>query len=159
MYVNKIPKFFVLLISTILFSCSNDNGDDRLSNCSLTGPEFSISDISGNWEASIAQYTDIISRNEKNIASDGGSVTLGIQSNGRFALQIQETGRELLVLNGEFTFCDNKFYAIFDDAPNETEEYIPELSDDTFRYYGPTDYDFNGDGTEERVFTSYTFIR
>lgn len=147
------------LLALLLLTSCNKESEDPLANCELIGPDFSITDISGNWTATIGNYLDLISRHSKNIVEEGGSLKLNIESNGRFTMEIKEVDRNLLILTGSFSFCDQKFVARFDDAPKITEEFSPELTESYFRYYGPTDYDYDGDGVEQRVILGFTFVR
>jgi hypothetical protein len=153
-------NFLVSCVLTLLWITScNKSTEDPFANCEGTGPDFSISDISGNWTATIGNYLDLISRHSKNIVEEGGYLKLNIESNGRFTMEIKEVDRNLLILTGSFSFCDQKFVARFDDAPKITEEFSPELTESYFRYYGPTDYDYDGDGIEQRVILGFTFVR
>ena len=147
------------LLALLLLTSCNKATEDPFANCELAGPDFSITDISGDWTATIGSYMDLISRHSKNIVEAGGYLKLNVQTNGRFTMEIKEVDRELLTLTGIFSFCDQKFVARFDDAPNTTEEFSPELTTSYFRYYGPTDYDYDGDGAEQRVIVGFTFIR
>ncbi|MFM1877978.1 MAG: hypothetical protein RLZZ241_844 [Bacteroidota bacterium] len=158
---NPIFRFilFSCLLALFLMTSCNKDTQDPFANCSLSGPDFDIADISGDWTASIANYMDLVSRHYKDLVKEGGYTNLNIQSNGRFKLEIQEVGRDLLVQQGIFSFCDGKFYARFDDAPDTTEEFRPELTDTYFYYNGPTDYDYDGDGMEQRVIIGFTFVR
>lgn len=66
------------LLTLLLLTSCNKETEDPLANCELIGPDFSITDISGNWTSTIGNYLDLISRHSKNFVEEGESFKLNI---------------------------------------------------------------------------------
>jgi hypothetical protein len=152
-------KSAVILLALLLLSCDNNRGEPEFADCSLEGPDFSIADLSGNWKASDAVVQLIPPGSTKDIVADGGTVQLFVDSSGSFTLLVHETNRKSEDFTGKFSFCDGNFYAVYDDDPDKYEEYDPVFDGVQLFYYGPTDYDYDGDGVEEGVSIAFTFTR
>ena len=123
----------------------------------LDGPNLSMNDISGNWKATSANYSydtlffDVI--------AEGGSVSLMIESNGRFTftLKIPEEADE--VSAGQLGFDEEWLAITFDDDPGEYEYFFIGLSNGVLTLRGPAEFDFEGDGTEEPANVDLILIR
>lgn len=98
----------LLILSIPILSCSSDGDEEDgidFSDCSLNGPNFSISDVVGNWTATQANF-DIPGTSEQiDVVSEGGTVTLNVQSSGGFTLIITESGATSESTTGDLAFC------------------------------------------------------
>jgi len=150
-----LKKLLFLALLSVLFSCSTDEDDDDgfdFTNCSLNGPNFSISDVTGGWVATQANF-DIPGTSEQiDVVGTGGTVTLNVQSNGAFTLVITESGAGAETTTGDLSFCEDLFTVRYDDAPNDPEIIQGSLNDGVFTITGPVEYDVNGDGTDDAAF-------
>jgi hypothetical protein len=156
-------KIFVVgaLISFVFVSCSFD--EDELS---LNGPDFSIGDMQGSWEATAAVFTTSESGSQfdqASIVEDGGSASMIIESTGRFALTIAPVGRSSHTVSGNMFFEEETWFAIlFDDYPDDYEYFGVELTDTTLIINGgpnSAEYDFEDDGTFEPASVYLEFVR
>ncbi|TAI47262.1 hypothetical protein [Flagellimonas allohymeniacidonis] len=156
-----VSLFFVL--APLFFSCSSsDDEDDEnidFSSCSLTGPNFSISDISGNWVATQANFDIPGTTLQVDIVADGGTVTLNVQSNGGFTLVITPNGSPSETTTGDLAFCEGLFTVRYDDAPNEPETLAGSLNNDVLTITGPVEFDVDDDGSDDEAFVILRFDR
>ena len=155
----KTIVFSTICLLFVALSCSEDDGDVL----TKEGP-FSISELAGNWEATRASF----SGNSANIdvVADGGSVTMSVQSSGRFTLTIDATDRPAYTVSGEMFWeqfeGDSFFFFLWDDAPGDWDTYGATLTATTFDINGGFDsaeYDFDNDGNFESASISMTFTR
>lgn len=139
-----------------ILSCSSDGDDDEdginFSECSLNGPNFSISEVVGNWTATQANFDIPGTSQQVDVVAEGGTVTLNVQSNGGFTLVITENGAAGETTTGDLAFCEDLFTVRYDDAPNEPEILQGSLVDGTFTITGPVEYDVDGDGSDDEAF-------
>ena len=140
----------------LFFSCSSgDDGDP------LVGTTISISDIQGNWNA-IRAIFDIAGTGTSqsiDVVEEGGSVTLQIQSNGRFTLTITPQGESAEVSKGQMSFDEDLLVVEFDDSPGDSEYYGIQSSTSTLSISGPAEYDLDGDGTDDDAYVELDFVR
>ncbi|MEO1012903.1 MAG: hypothetical protein AAFX53_16510 [Bacteroidota bacterium] len=142
-----------VVVGNLLISCSEEGeGPD----CSLQGTNLSISDISGNWNANSAVFGLAADGpvGEIDVVADGGSVTLNIQSGGRFTLNISQPGEPSDISPGSLCFDEDLLVVNFDeDGPDEYEFFGIQFnsSTNTLTIEGPTTFDFDGDGQLEPV--------
>nr|WP_299343196.1 hypothetical protein [Allomuricauda sp.] len=165
--------FFSLLfvISPLFLSCSSsdDGGGNNggggggvnidISSCSLNGPNFSISDISGDWVATQGNFDVPESSIQVDVVAEGGSVTLNVQPNGEFTLVITPNGAESETTTGDLAFCDGLFTVRYDNMPNETETLTVTLNNDVLAITGPILFDVDDDGTDDEAFVILRFER
>ena len=161
--MKTLSKIFVVgaLISFVFVSCSV--GEDELS---LNGPDFSISDMQGSWEATAALFTTSENGSQVDQASiveDGGSASMIIESSGRFTLTIAPVGRSSHTVTGNMFFEEETWFAIlFDDYPDDYEYFGVELTATTLIINGgpnTAEYDFEDDGTFEPANVYLEFVR
>ncbi len=154
-----IKKVFLasvlVILSLFVLSCESDESEEDgidFSDCSLTGSNFSISDIAGNWTATQANF-DIPGTSEQiDVVADGGTVTLNVQTNGGFTLVITENGSASESTTGDLAFCEGLFTVRYDDALNDPETIQGSLNNGIFTITGPVEYDVDGDGNEDEAF-------
>lgn len=152
-----------LVVSTlvILFAiCSCSKEEDVLVK---KGP-FNISELAGNWEATIAGFTG--SEMAIDVVAEGGTVTMSVQSSGKFTLNIDPIDRAAYSVGGEMFWEEwegNSYFAIeWDDYPGDWDTYGATLTATTLSIGGGFDtgeYDFDNDGTFEPVRITFEFIR
>jgi len=156
----KTLIFSMVLILFVGLSCSKDDPDPLVKQ----GGPFEISELAGNWEAITASfggdnvYVDVV--------DEGGSVSMTVQSSGRFAMIIDPTDRPAYTVNGEMfweKFEGEFYFAIeWDDYPGDWDTYGATLSATTLRINGGFDsgeYDFDNYGTFESAGLTFEFVR
>jgi len=133
-----VPLISLSLV--FLVGCEDDDDD-----FSSSGNKLSISDIQGNWIATSAtftapQFTDIL--------AEGATVTLAIQSNGRFTFTMMMPGEPDDVTTGKLGF-DGDFLAVrFDDGQEEASFFIS-LINEILTLRGQTELDLDGNGVDD----------
>lgn len=154
-----------VLLSTILgifliVSCGDSSEEEELT---TEGP-FNISELAGNWNATRANFVG--NTTSVDVVEEGGTVTMTVQSNGRFTMTINPTDRSAYTASGDMFWekWEGEFYfAIgWDKYPGDWETYGATLTDTTFKINGGFDsgeYDFDNDGTFEPVSLNLEFVR
>ncbi len=156
----------ILLLGTLysffFIACSSSDEDEL----TKTGPEFSISDLQGTWNATSAFFSpsDPNSQSEAvDIIAEGGTLSIVIQSNGRFTMNFDVEGLDPFTVTGEMFFENNEFFAIrFDEEPNDYDYFGIDYTATTLRINGGPDtaeWDFNGDGEDEPANVSLDFVK
>lgn len=151
--LTTLLSFFVLFLS---FSCGSDDGDPQ-----LEGTNLSISDIQGNWEATRALF-DIAGTGASqaiDIVAVGGSVTLNIQSNGRFTLTILAPGQPPETSTGQMSFDEDLLVVAFDGDANDPEFFGIQSTATTLSLSGNTEYDLDGDGVDDPATVELDLVR
>ncbi|NER08937.1 hypothetical protein SAMN06265375_1011585 [Muriicola jejuensis] len=153
--------FSVLLVLFVAFSCGKEDPADDL----IKEGDFNISELTGSWEATSAVFNDGVSQSVE-IIGEGGSLTMTVQSNGRFSLTISPAERTPYTVSGEFFWekWEGKYYLaiIWDKYPDDWDTYGSTLTDTTFTLSGgfeSGEYDFDNDGTFEICGISIAFVR
>lgn len=153
---------FAPLFAFLLLSCSGDDDTDALVK---EGGSFEISELAGNWEATSATFNDgnMLS---VNIIDEGGSVSLSVQSSGKFTLTIDPSDRPSYTVSGEMFWekWEGKYYFAIEWAayPGDWDTYGATLTASTFTINGgfeSGEYDFDNDGTFETASIGFTFVR
>ena len=156
-YSIKILLFSTVLLLFVASSCSKDDSE-----LVKEGGPFKISELAGNWEATSAFFgNDNVS---VYIIVEGGSLSLAVQSSGRFTLDINPVDREGYTESGEMfweLYEGDYYFAIKWDAyPDDWATYGATYTDTTFFMNGGPDageYDFNNDGTSEQAVIAFEF--
>lgn len=157
---------FSLTFIFLLFSCNKDDGEDpKLPD----GPDFSISDLVGTWNATDLVFTysgpaPIPDPSSYDLIADGGTATITVQSNGRFTLTVTPPGFPADQITGLIYFEDGEFFAIqFDDDPPNDPTYFGEsLVGDTLTLNGGPDtaeWDLDDDGEDEPCSVFLRFVK
>ena len=153
---------FAPLFAFLLLSCSGDDDTDALVK---EGGSFEISELAGNWEATSATFNDgnMLS---VDIIDEGGSVSMSVQSSGRFTLTIDPSDRPAYTVSGEMFWeqWEGKYYFAIEWAayPGDWDTYGATLTASTFTINGgfeSGEYDFDNDGTFETASIGFTFVR
>ena len=155
---------FAPIFAFLLLSCSGDDSDEGT--ITDTGPDFTISELAGSWEATQLVFTpgDANSPFEQaNIIAEGGSSSMVVQSSGSFSLTINPVDREAYVVTGKMFFEDNKWFSIeYSDSPGDWETYGATLTSTTFTMNGgpnSAEYDFDNNGTSEITSVYMVMVR
>lgn len=153
---------FAPLFAFLLLSCSGDDETDVLVK---TGGSFEISELAGNWEATWASFSDG-NMMSVDIIDEGGSVTLTVESSGRFTLTINPSDRPSYTTSGEMFWEEwegTYYFAIeWADYPGDWDTYGATLTGTTFTINGgfeSGEYDFDNDGTFESASISFVFVK
>ncbi len=154
------PMLALLWVGCSLVSCSED---DEGPDCSIEGTNFSVSDISGNWTATEARFFNVSTEPIQvvDVVAEGGTVTLSIQSNGNFTLNITESDGPNARSSGDLCFDEELLVVRFDgDAPDDYELFQIQLNGANNLFIGgPSEFDFNGDGTPDPADISLALTR
>lgn len=153
--------FKVLLVLLIAISCSEEDPASEL----VKNGDFNISELAGNWEATSALFNDGVNQSVE-IIGEGGTVTLAVQSNGKFVLTISPAERAPYTVRGEFWWeiWEGKNYLaiVWDNYPGDWDTYGSTLTATTFSLFGgfeSGEYDFDNDGTFEECSINFDFVR
>lgn len=152
---------FAPLFAFLLFSCSGDDEADALVK---EGGPFEISELTGNWEATSATFSN--GNMFMDIIDQVGSVSMSVQSSGRFTLNIDPSDRPAYAVSGEMFWekWEGKYYFAIEwaDYPGDWDTYGATLTTSTFSINGGSDsgeYDFDNDGTFETASIGFSFVR
>lgn len=137
-----LQKLFMITLIILPFvfvaGCDGDDDDDF----SSSGNTLSISDIQGSWIANSATFT---APEFTDILEEGATVTLVIQSNGRFAFSVMMPGTPGDVTMGKLGF-DGDFLAVRFDEDIEEASFFVSLVNNILTLRGRTELDLDGNG-------------
>lgn len=141
----KISLLFVLLLlsSFILVRCKKDDGS----------PDEKIAEIAGTWMATSASFNGI------DVVEEGGSVTLEIKLSGKFNLALKRPEVALMVFTGTLGFDEQWLEVEYDTDPGEYEYYDISYDENNLHIGANSEFDFDGDGTDEFVVFFLDMIR
>jgi hypothetical protein len=150
----------VVILCAMFAACSSDEDDAAPS---PQGTHLSVSDIAGNWKATRA----VFSNSQLNppaivdVINDGGTVTLNIQTNGKFIFAVSFPGESPDVATGTLGFEDEYLVVSYDDDPGEYEYMgIHSNANHTeLSISGPAEFDFDDNGTDEAAEVSMQLTR
>jgi hypothetical protein len=112
-----------------------------------------VSEISGNWTATKATFNGI------DVVEEGGGVTMVIQNSGRFTFTIMRPGRTDMVFTGKLGFDEQWLAVEYDTDPGDYEYYDISYDEDNLHIGANSEFDFDGDGTDELVIFFLDMIR
>ena len=151
--LNRVVYHIAILAFLPFFvACNKDKNEYP-----LDGPNLSMNDISGNWKATGANYSydtlffDVI--------AEGGSVSLVIESNGRFTFILKLPEEADNVSAGQLGFDDEWLAITYDEDPGEYEYFYIDLTNGILTLRGAAEFDFEGDGKEEPANIDLVLIR
>jgi hypothetical protein len=151
---------FLISLISLSFSCSSDDDTDELTK---DGP-FQISELAGTWDDDKAQFS--VATTSVDVVEDGGTVSMSVQSNGRFTLTIDPIDRNAYTVRGEMFWEEwqQTFYfaIVWDDYPNDWDTYGHTYDGTTLTLNGGTgsgEYDFNNDGNMQSCSVHFIFVR
>ncbi|MEN2283647.1 hypothetical protein AAGF08_16000 [Algoriphagus sp. SE2] len=153
-------NILMILFISLAFACSKEDEEEILVK---EGP-FKISELAGNWDATKAQYS--VSSISVDVVENGGTVTMSVQTNGRFTLTIDPVDRDAYTVSGEMFWEEwqqTYHFAIRWDKSSEVyETYGHTYDGGTFSLNGGEgsgEYDFNNDGDFEKCSVHFFFSR
>ncbi|MEN8251036.1 MAG: hypothetical protein ABFS32_19035 [Bacteroidota bacterium] len=136
---------FVLVTAPLIFfhGCKEDDefSDER------------ISEIAGTWTATSATFNGV------DVVDEGGSVRLVIQDNGRFTFTIKRPGRDDMVFTGRLGFDEQWLAVEYDTDPGEYEYYDITYDEHNLHIGANSEFDFDGDGSDEYVVFYLDMVR
>jgi hypothetical protein len=112
-----------------------------------------VSEIAGTWTATSATFNGV------DVVGEGGSVTLVIQTNGRFTFTIMRPGTAAMVFTGKLGFDEQWLEVEYDTDPGEYEYYDISYDAHNMHIGANSVFDFDGDGTPEEVIFFLEMIR
>ena len=148
----------VIAVLSILITCSGDDEDPP-----LEGDKYSINDIAGNWTATEATFSsaEVPNKGSLDVIGEGGTLTLSIQTNGRFKITIALPDKANQIFTGQLGFDEEWLAVSYDDDPGEYEYWFIDLNDNktilTLR--GEGTYDFEDDGMEDPSYMDFVLSR
>ena len=153
---------YILLISltAMIFSCSSDDDEVILTK----DGRFPISELTGNWEATKAQFS--VNTISVDVVEGGGTASMSVQNNGRFTLTLDPVDRNAYTVSGEMFWEEwqQTFYfaIVWDDYPDDWDTYGHTFDGTTLSLNGGADsgeYDFDNDGDMEACSVHFIFVR
>ena len=157
--MNSIKNLLFLFLLGMVFQLGSCGGEDE-GNFPINGTVLSMSDIAGHWEANSAIFSQVSDQPIIfDLITEGGSVLLSIQPNGRFKLTMNIPGEPSNVINGQLGF-DEDLLVVKDDAfPDDWEYFGIYLDQLTLYISGPAEFDFDDNGVEDEAIISLAFER
>ena len=135
--------FFIVAPLTFFVACSKDDEPST----------EKVSEIAGNWTATKATFNGV------DVVSEGGSVTLAIESNSKFMLSILQPGKTDMVFTGKLGFDEEWLVMVFDVDPDEYNYYDYNYDANNFHIGANAEFDFDQDGTDEYVIFFLDMVR
>ena len=141
---------FLIALISLNFSCSSDDDDTIDKQLTKDGP-FQISELTGNWDAIKAQFS--VGTVSVDVVEKGGTVSMSVQSDGRFTMTIDPIDRNAYTITGEMFWEEWQktyyFAIVWDSDSDDWDTYGHTFDGTTLSLNGGTDsgeYDFNNDG-------------
>lgn len=150
--------FCSIMMLCLIFSCAGEEEP-----YTLQGDKYNIDDLTGTWTATQAFFSSLEEPNKGNldVIDEGGSLTLKIESDGRFRVTIVLPGEPNMVFTGQLGFDEEWLAMAYDDEPEEYYYHYFDLNADkselTIRGDGYIDLD--GDGVEDMVSMSFVLLK
>lgn len=138
-----------LLLAFSLFSLMVPRACDKDGSSS----DERIAEIAGNWTATYAAFNGV------DVVEEGGSVTLEIKISGRFNFAIKRPGNALMVFTGKLGFDEQWLEVEYDTDPGEYEYYDITYDDHNLHIGANSEFDFDGDGSDEVVIFFLDMVR
>ena len=142
---SRLTLLFVVVMAphTFFVACNNDDESST----------ERISEIAGTWTATKATFNGI------DVVLEGGSVTLAIQSNGKFTFSIKRPGKTNMVFTGKLGFDEQWLAVEYDTNPGEYEYYDITYDAHNLHIGANSEFDFDGDGSDEFVVFFLDMVR
>ena len=158
--MKSFTYIFLISLISLTFSCSKDDDEGVLTK----DGSFQISELTGTWEATKAQFS--VSTVSVDVVEDGGTASMSMQSNGRFTLTLDPVDRNAYTVSGEMFWEEWQqtfnLSIVWDDDPDDWDTYGHTFVGTTLSLNGGTDtgeYDFNNDGDMEACSVHFIFVR
>lgn len=140
-----LALLFIVVIAPLVFfvACSDEDGPST----------EKIAEIAGTWTATSATFNGV------DVILEGGSVSLVIQNNGRFTFTIKRPGRDDMVFTGRLGFDEQWLAVEYDTNPGEYEYYDITYDEHNLHIGANSEFDFDGDGSDEVVIFFLEMVR
>ena len=112
-----------------------------------------VSEIAGTWTATSTSFNGV------DVVQEGGSVTLEIKDSGRFTFTIKRPGRTDMVFTGKLGFDEQWLEVEYDTYPGEYEYYDISYDAHNLHLGANSEFDFDGDGSDEFVIFILDMVR
>ncbi|MCW5518147.1 hypothetical protein J1G40_17965 [Muriicola sp. Z0-33] len=157
----KMFKFiFLISLTAMIFSCSTDDDEVILTK----DGRFPISELTGNWEATKAQFS--VNTISVDVVENGGTASMSVQNNGRFTLTLDPVDRNAYTVSGEMYWeeWNETFYfaIVWDEDPDDWDTYGHTFDGTTLSLNGGAnsgEYDFDNNGDMEACSVHFIFVR
>ena len=153
---------FLISLISLNFSCNSD--DDDIDKQLTKDGTFNISELGGTWNATKAQFS--VGGVSVDVVEKEGTVSMVVQSDGRFTMTIDPIDRNSYTVRGEMFWEDwhKTFYfaIVWDTDTDDWDTYGHTFDGTTLSLNGGTDtgeYDFNNDGDLESCSVHFIFDR
>lgn len=161
MYMKLFRLTFLIVLLPLNLACnSSDDDSPQLTKDGI----FPISELSGNWDATKAQFS--VSTLSVDVVEGGGTAQMSIQTNGKFSLRISPNGRTPYTISGEMYWekwqQTYHFTIVWDNDSEDWINYSHTYDGTTFTFNGGTDsgeYDFNNDGEMQSCSIHFILVR
>lgn len=139
----------ILAFLTFFIACGGDDDPP------LEGNNISMTDLAGTWSATSATF------NGTDVVAEGGSLTMTIQSNGRFNFKIERPDMDDMVFTGQLGFDEQWLAVEYDTDPGDWEYYDYNLTDGKTKFHigANSEFDFDDDGVDEFVIFILDFVK
>jgi len=140
-----VTFLFVAVMAALTFIVSCDKNDNQA--------DERVSEIAGTWTATSASFNGV------DVVDEGGSVTLDIKDNGRFTFTIKRPGSADMVFTGKLGFDEQWLEVEYDTNPGEYEYYDITYDAQNLHLGANSEFDFDGDGSDEFVIFFLDMVR
>ena len=142
---SRLTLLFVVVMAplTLFVSCKDDDESST----------ERVSEIAGNWTATSTSFNGV------DVVEEGGSVTLEIKDSGRFTFTIKRPGSADMVFTGNLGFDEQWLEVEYDTNPGEYEYYDITYDAHNLHLGANSEFDFDGDGTDEVVIFFLDMVR
>ncbi|WP_265244063.1 hypothetical protein [Muriicola sp. Z0-33] len=151
---------FLISLTAMIFSCSTDDDEVILTK----DGRFPISELTGNWEATKAQFS--VNTISVDVVENGGTASMSVQNNGRFTLTLDPVDRNAYTVSGEMYWeeWNETFYfaIVWDEDPDDWDTYGHTFDGTTLSLNGGAnsgEYDFDNNGDMEACSVHFIFVR
>ena len=157
----------VALTTCLTFSCGKDEDEPGAPLVRDGGP-FEISELTGSWEATKAEFFRVTDGMWVDVVGEGGSFSLTVTSSGRCTFIIDPVDREPYTESGEMFWSsyegDVALAIVWDGSnPDDRSSFTGhELTSTTFNLgclSECAEYDYNNNGTSDTADVNFEFIR
>ena len=142
---SRLTLLFVVVMAplTLFISCKDDDESST----------ERVSEITGTWTATSTSFNGV------DVVEEGGSVTLEIKDSGRFTLTIKRPGSADMVFTGKLGFDEQWLEVEYDTNPGEYEYYDITYDAHNLHLGANSEFDFDGDGSDEFVIFILDMVR
>ncbi len=150
--MHRIPRGLLLMLPALLFAACGDDDDS-------TGPVNN--DLVGTWDATVIQLTSVADPGTVvELVSQGADGRLVLQADGGFGLSVGIPGEPTEFGNGDWSSTDVLTLDFGEGDIQGRWQFDIDLNGNTLRLTGAdTEWDFDGNGTEDAAKLNLTLVR